>query len=258
MWYGMRASHDSLISWDGFWASVQSTGAAGDMLWDAGSESELNEALGQLLPKMDSRLPIVDVGCGNGRYTRALASYFPRAVGIDISPHAIDRAREESRDVANASFRVLDVSQPGAGRKLAATLGDVNVFIRGVLHVLPPKDRLVMVQNIRDMLGQRGVLYLVETALQGDPLDHLEYQGATRGTIPGPLLKCIVNGVRPPEHFDEAQYRAYLTDDRWETLACGPTSLHTLPLHNKIGIDELPSFFAIARPRAAQVSPLTC
>jgi SAM-dependent methyltransferase len=256
MWYGVRASRNSLTSWDGFWASVQGTGPDGDVLWDAGSESELKGTLAQLLPRLDSRLPIIDVGCGNGRYTRSLAPYFSQAIGIDLSPRAIDRAREESRDVANVSYRVLDVSRPGVGRALAAELDDANVFVRGVLHVLPPKDRLVMVENLRNMLGQRGTLYLVETALKGDPLDHLEYQGATRGSIPGPLLKCIVNGVRPPEHFDESQYHKYLTDDQWETLACGPTILHTLPMHNKTGIDELPSFFAIARPRGLGMSTM--
>jgi hypothetical protein len=146
---------------------------------------------------------------------------------------------------------VQDVGQPDVGRQLASELGEMNVYVRGVLHVLPPSQRLVMVQNLRAMLGQRGTLYLVETALAGNPLDHLEYQGATRGTIPDPLLKCIVNGVRPPEHFDEAQYRTYFPSDQWETLDCGPTILHTLPLHKKTGLDELPAFFAIARPWSA-------
>jgi SAM-dependent methyltransferase len=250
IWYSSRATRDQGRAWDGFWSSVQRTGPGGDVLWDAADETELQGTLGLLRTHMDPHLPIVDVGCGNGRYTRAIAAQFPRAVGIDVSPHAIARARQESAHLDTISYRVQDVGQPDVGRTLATEWGEMNVFVRGVLHVLPPNQRRVMVENVRTMVGQKGTLYLVETALKGDPLDHLEYQGATQGSIPDPLFKCIVNGVRPPEHFDEDQYHRYLSHDQWETLASGPTSLYTLPLHNKTGVDILPAFFAIARARS--------
>ncbi len=236
IWYSRRASQNQQVAWDRFWASVRRTGPGGDVLWDAGSEYEIEDTVHRFSPHFDPSLPIVDAGCGNGRYTRALAAYFPLAVGIDVSPHAIERAREESRDVESVSFRVQDIGLPQVGRKLAAEFGDVNIYVRGVLHVLPPKQRQTLVQNLRDLLGTRGTLYLVETALKGDPLDHLEYQSATQGSIPDPLLKCIVNGVRPPVHFDESQFRMYFANEHWKTLDCGPTVLYTLPLHNRTGL----------------------
>src|SRR5690349_7066403 len=126
MWYGMRASRDNVVAWDRFWACVQRTGPGGDVLWDAGSDAEIAGALGQLRPHLDPTLPIVDVGCGNGRYTRLLASLFPQALGIDVSTHALAKARDESRNVANVSYRVQDVGRPEVGRQLATELGELN------------------------------------------------------------------------------------------------------------------------------------
>ena len=34
---------------------------------------------------LDLTLPVVDLGCGNGRQTRALASSFPLAIGVDLA-----------------------------------------------------------------------------------------------------------------------------------------------------------------------------
>jgi len=47
----------------------------------------------------------MDFGCGAGRLTRALAAYFERAIGIDVSASMIAAARELNADVDNAEFR---------------------------------------------------------------------------------------------------------------------------------------------------------
>ncbi|TQV99369.1 hypothetical protein V2A60_004848 [Cordyceps javanica] len=41
---------------------------------------------------------LLDVGCGPGNVTRALASHFERAVGLDASPAMVLQAEEQSRD----------------------------------------------------------------------------------------------------------------------------------------------------------------
>jgi SAM-dependent methyltransferase len=46
----------------------------------------------------------LDFGCGVGRLTRALASYFGQCVGVDISEGMINRARAINSDIANLSF----------------------------------------------------------------------------------------------------------------------------------------------------------
>jgi SAM-dependent methyltransferase len=50
----------------------------------------------------------LDFGCGAGRLTRALSEHFERCLGLDISPQMIGEARENTRDVRNCRFAVLN------------------------------------------------------------------------------------------------------------------------------------------------------
>src|SRR5262245_11756515 len=118
MWYGIRAPRDQATAWDRFWGGIHKTGLDGQVLWDAASLVELDAVLGRVKSHFDASLPLVDVGCGNGRFTRALGAGSPKALGVDFSPHAIERARAESSGAANLSFQVLDISAEGAGDEL--------------------------------------------------------------------------------------------------------------------------------------------
>jgi SAM-dependent methyltransferase len=251
IWYGIRAPRDPRQVWDRFWSGIQRTGAGGDVLWDAASRDELDRVLARVLARMDRSLPVVDVGCGNGRFSRLLAAHFPRVVGIDISPHAVQRARAESRGIANVEYRVLDASAPDAGRALADELGEVNVFMRGVFHTFEAGQRMNAVGNLAQMLGRRGVVYGLETNYQGDGLDELVAQGATMTSLPEPVRKCIAAGIKPPRHFGEAEVREFFPSHGWELLESGAMTIHGLPLTTRGEFEPIPGFYAIVRPRAA-------
>lgn len=135
VWYGVRSPRDQGLAWDRFWAGIQRTGADGEVIWDAASTEELDRVRAHALEHMARDLPVVDIGCGNGRFSRLLAGSFPKVLGIDISAHAVRRAKEESGEVGNVTYRVLDASAAGAGRRLFEELGEANVFMRGVFHV---------------------------------------------------------------------------------------------------------------------------
>lgn len=251
LWYGVRAPRDQAKAWDRFWASVERTGADGEVLWDAAGQDELDGVLARMLARMDRSLPIVDVGCGNGRFSRLLATHFPKVLGIDVSPHAVERAKAESRGFDNVAYRVLDASVPRMGSALADELGEVNVFMRGVFHVFDAGQRTNAVANLADMMGKRGAAYCAETNYEGDPLDQLVAQGATTTTMPEPLRKCIEAGIKPPMHFGEAQLREFFPGSRWETLESGPTTMRGVPLTTKGELEPIPGFYAIVRRHAA-------
>ena len=210
IWYGARAPRDQTLAWDRFWATIRRTGPDGEVLWDAASADELNGVRDHALAHMATDLPVVDVGCGNGRFSRLLAGGFRQVLGIDVSAHAVRRAEGESGDVDNVSYRVLDASAPGAGKQLFDELGEANVFMRGVLHILDAGQRERAAANLRDLVGQRGVVYFAETDYAGDPLDQLVAQGATPTTMPKPIRTCIAAGLKPPRHFGGA--RLHLVD----------------------------------------------
>ena len=69
---------------------------------DVEVEHILHMAAGFGLPGRRHRC--LDVGCGIGRVTAALARRFDECVGIDISPAMLELGRDLNRDVPNCSF----------------------------------------------------------------------------------------------------------------------------------------------------------
>ncbi|YCH07643.1 class I SAM-dependent methyltransferase [Arthrobacter sp. alpha11c] len=248
-----NAPKDPLTAWDRYWGNVRSTGAAGDVLWDSGSSHELEGYLPKF-GRMDRSLPVVDVGCGNGSFTRLLAQHFPHALGLDYSANAIDRARQESGDITTASFAVCDMTAPDAAQTVGTALGaagcsgDANVFIRGVLHVLDSKGRAALAANLLPVVGSRGSVFLAETNFPGTPVDYVSHLGATRNSIPAPL-EWAIKGLPMPGRFGAAQRaKAFPTAD-WNLLEEGATSIETRPLSNPSDPDLIPGYFALLRAR---------
>lgn len=63
------------------------------------------ELLGVRFASLDT---VVEIGCGLGRVTRALASRSAEVVALDISPQMIERASELNRDLGNVTWLVGD------------------------------------------------------------------------------------------------------------------------------------------------------
>ncbi|MCF3138006.1 class I SAM-dependent methyltransferase [Paenarthrobacter sp. AR 02] len=249
------APKDPLTAWDRYWGDIRSTGATGDVLWDSGSDHELNAYLPKVT-QLDQNLPVVDVGCGNGSFTRLLARHFPIAVGLDYSANAVERARQESKDITTASFAVCDVTAPDAAATVAAALseagwsGDANVFIRGVLHVLDSDGRAALAANLLPVVGTRGGVFLAETNFPGTPVDYVSHLGATRKSIPGPL-EWAIRGLPMPGRFGARQRaKAFPTAD-WNLVEEGAANIETRPLSNPSDPDVIPGYFALLRARLA-------
>ncbi len=257
VWHALRAPRDQVVAWDRFWSGVGRTGPDGDVFWDAGRPAELEAVLGRLRAHADLGLPLVDLGCGNGRQARALAGVAPRVIGIDRSAAAIGRARRESAQAVpdggtgtgEVEFRVVDAAEPGAGERLHAEFGDVNVHVRGVLHIVTTQQRRDLVANLAALLGRRGTGYLCETDIPGDGLDNLLRSGATPTSMPDPLRRLIAAGVRPPSHFGQEQVAEYFPDGSWQVLQQGAATLFGVPLRRGEEVSEIPGYFAVVRPR---------
>lgn len=105
--------------------------------------------------------PVLDIGCGPGRHVLALAADGIPALGIDISPNAIDLARSKGAPVIERS---LFERLPGQGRWASCLLLDGNIGIGG--------DPDALLARVRELLRPGGRL-LVETGPPDVPLERL-------------------------------------------------------------------------------------
>ena len=96
-------------SWENFWST--STGAPGEIFWDADPAHAAQEDLALFQSHMDPKLTMIDLGCGNGTQTRFLADHFARVLGTEISPAAVEISKAKNA-APNISYRVLDVLHP--------------------------------------------------------------------------------------------------------------------------------------------------
>lgn len=264
VWLSAGAPKERSVAWDRYWARVKATGAHGEVLWDAGGDHELLDYAGSLKQHLDPELPVLDIGCGNGTFTRWLAANFPAAVGVDISSHAVERARSESTGIINVSFLTMDMTRPRAGSMVAAEAyagssgphpashnadrPEVNVFLRGVLHVLDEADQVALAGNIKDLVGARGRVFLAETDFQGTAVDYVSHLGATLRSIPAPLESAI-RGLPMPGHFGAPERRRTFPDSEWEVLEEGATFIETVPLKDASTPELIPGYYAALRAK---------
>jgi SAM-dependent methyltransferase len=149
-------AHQGGQLWEAFWADLPA--AAGEAFWDCAAADGAAGHIRLFRPHLDPGLPLVDLGCGNGTQTRYLASVFDRVIGADISAAALALAR--SRNAApNIEYIQLDVLDEGAVAALSGRLGDLNLYLSGVLHQLPADKRVACARQLARLAGTRGCVF---------------------------------------------------------------------------------------------------
>jgi len=100
---------------------------------------------------------VLDAGCGTGEHTLLAASAGADAVGIDLSPLAIERARAKAVERGiKARFEVAD----------ALNLADLGltydtIIDSGLSHVFDGENRARYVQSLASVLRPGGTCYLM-------------------------------------------------------------------------------------------------
>jgi SAM-dependent methyltransferase len=170
--------------------------------WVAGADAVDEHALARL------RGPVLDVGCGPGRHLHALARRGVFGLGVDLSPAAVELARDRG---ANAMVGSIFDEVPQSGCWTAALLLDGNIGIGG------RPQRLLA--RIAGLLAPGGVI-LAELAGPRTPTlqtsVRLETDDAVSDWFPWAVVSvssidavCRDVGLRPIEIWDR--------EDRWFT-----------------------------------------
>lgn len=119
-------------------------------LLDASAWGRLTEADEVVVSRCEG--PVLDVGCGPGRFVEALAGHGIPALGVDLSREAVGRTRERG---GSALVRDVRDRLPGEGRWGTVLLADGNIGIGG--------DPEALLRRCRSVL-RPGAVALVETS----------------------------------------------------------------------------------------------
>ena len=111
---------DKLVSADGSWAALLRTG-----------EEDVVRALSVTRMRVGRNRTLLEIGCGVGRLSTALAKRFGRVIGVDVAPTLIDEARRHNQQ-DHVSFEVCD----GVHLRPAEASGCDTVFSYEVLYYL--------------------------------------------------------------------------------------------------------------------------
>ncbi len=65
-----------------------------------------------------SKQSCMEIGCGAGRITKSLATYFDHVIAVDVSPDMIDCARRAIKS-GNVEFSLIDGFAPSASRRFS-------------------------------------------------------------------------------------------------------------------------------------------
>lgn len=234
--------------WEAFWLGISEGSLSEPVIWNAARGEETDRHLQLASGRLNAGLPVVDVGCGNGAISRRLTEVFPSVVGIDVSRAAVAAARTTNKDMERLTFLALDATQEGAVTALSRELGDVNVFVRGVFHVLSRRRQGRLVRSIERLLGTQGRIYLVESNVPGGALNYLRGLGASGRRIPGPLRQAI-STLPKPGHFGPAERSRVFPAARWTLIAEGPTVLDTVPMEPHGPPGRVPGYWAVLARR---------
>ncbi|GAB2922794.1 class I SAM-dependent methyltransferase [Streptomyces mayteni] len=225
------------VGWDGFWADAPAE--RDSVFWDAPPELVVGRQLPLFERQLTAGSPLVDAGCGNGTQTRWLSErHRGPVVGVDLSPTAVELARDAGGD---AEYQVLDLTDGpavAAFRGGRGGRGDCHVYLRGVLHQAAPDDRARIADGVATLLGHRGRAFVVEPARAAK-----EVLGGLMRRPAGPppaLAAVFAHGISPMEMPDEA-VPALFTGRGLTVLASGRLPLATT-VHEPDGTRvELPS-----------------
>src|SRR3954447_18320732 len=107
----------------------------------------------------------LEIGCGTGAFSRALAARSEHVLAIDLSPEMIRVARERSSGCGNVDFEVGDALEWEFSKERFECIASI-----ATLHHLP-MERMLM--KMKAALKAGGTLMVLDLYKARDPLDFL-------------------------------------------------------------------------------------
>jgi 2-polyprenyl-3-methyl-5-hydroxy-6-metoxy-1,4-benzoquinol methylase len=130
---------------------------------------------------LDRGISVLDVGCGLGRSTIAMARAYPNSRFLGVDPHgpSIEKARGLARDagVANARFSTQPIERMERDGGADMNRFDLVLAIDCIHDMVEPVQAL---RAIRELLSPEGALFWSEPTGSREPLENRNPAGKMR------------------------------------------------------------------------------
>ncbi len=127
----------------------------------------------------------LDVGCGNGRHTEALAARAEVAVGVDLSSGLLDEAAARARERGFADASAF-VHGDAAALPVRDDAVDLAVYVATLHHLSPRAARVESLNELARVLAPGGVALVSAWSTAHDRFDSDEgFDTTVDWTLPG-------------------------------------------------------------------------
>ena len=211
----MEQEQKQQVQWEKYWHETRtiarSSLADATSIWDSDPEQGADVDVTRFAKYADPSLPVHDVGCGNGTQTARLTRYFKRVIGTDVSESAVALA-SQTASADNLSYEVLDALSLSQAEAFHRRHGDVNLYVRTVVHPFNAQDRHMLGRVLQVLMGERGTMYMMELGddspayfeswIQQHGLPHKLARVISTGLRPGPVGRGDVDTMFPPADYE--------------------------------------------------------
>lgn len=199
-----------------------------------GVDTMYDEVAAAAVPRGRERPPrVLEIGCGTGSLTRALAARGARVTGIDQNPEMLEVARDKTSDLGDAvdlremaAVEIDDRFEPASFDAIASTLAlsemsedERRYVLRAAARLLVPAGRLVVADEV--LPKSRGAR--AARAVARFPVAVLTYLLTQTSTSAIPDLSELVSGcgftIERDDHLPRAGVGIVVATPAEETRA---------------------------------------
>ncbi|GAA0718835.1 ubiquinone/menaquinone biosynthesis C-methylase UbiE [Halorubrum trapanicum] len=144
----------------------------------------------------------LDVGCGNGRHTEALAARAETAVGVDLSRGLLDEAVARARDRGFGDATAF-VHGDAAALPVRDDAVDLAVYVATLHHLSPRAARIESLNELARALTPGGVALVSAWSTAHDRFDRDEgFDTTVDWTLPGGETVPRYYHIYSPSEFE--------------------------------------------------------
>jgi len=186
------------------------------------TRQRIQPGITKLLPRLSSTDIILDLGCGNGEFARALSRHGAsgRYIGIDFSVPLLADARKQP---GNLAVEFLEADLTGANWDQHFRANQFSIITAfAVLHHIPGHElRLEMLRKIKNLLAVHGQFIHSNWQFLNSPKLTQRIQPWNAADMDASQIdtgdylldwRAGGNGLRYAHHFSEQELRALATE----------------------------------------------